>query len=68
MAIHDISTASTAAHGSPIGLSASVIARVKTPGRVLNISIAQTASFVPDGSGPSGPVRPTSGLVYPIYL
>ena len=68
MAIYDISTASTAAHGLPIGLGVSTIALVRAPGRVLNISTARTVSVIPDGSGSSGPTRPTSGLVYPVCL
>ena len=67
MAIHNIS-ASTSAYGSPIGTGVVYIQVIKAPSVSKDISIASTSRVIADGSGPSGPVRPISGLVYPVYL
>jgi hypothetical protein len=67
MTVHSIS-ASTSVHGSPIGTGARFVQLVFAPGTSWYASPASTAKIIADGSGPSGPVRPASGLVYPVCL
>ena len=69
MASHDISAnVSSTIVSSPAGTGVHMLGLAKqAPSEHLLLNVS-TASMAASSSPPSGPIRPSSGLVYPLYL
>lgn len=69
MASHDISAnISSVAAPSPVVAAVSSLTLVKRTGSVFVVPDAVTVDLSASSSPPPGPTRPSSGLVYPVYL